>query len=207
LNTVKTYKELIKNSLLGFLINSEIEYVIDQFKLALVKKILILDDLPITININEEKLMKIPEGNQSESNCNKNSNDNNDNNDNNTSNNNNNNNNNKEHLPSSGRITRRMKKKINKEILTDSQKTNGSDSIMSSLCVNEMSYIDKLCRYVLLPEFSIWIYMKEFGKDYEESEYLCQNFENSYDWVTEILHYRETFASGRYFIKEEQQKA
>ena len=199
LNSVKTYKELIKDSFLGFLTNTQIEYTIDQFKLALVKKTLVLKDLPMTININEDKLMKIPEDS---SETNNNNNNNNDNNNNNSS--NNDSNDNKEHITSSGHITRRMKKKVFQEILTDSQKTNGSDSIMSSLCVNEMSYIDKLCRYVLLPEFSIWTYMEREKKDYETSEQLCRDYEKSYDWVTEILHYRETFASGRYFIKEQQ---
>ncbi|ORX52166.1 hypothetical protein BCR36DRAFT_411614 [Piromyces finnis] len=181
LNSIKTYKELIKSSFLGFLSNTEIEYTIDQFKLALVHKTLILDDLPIIIDISEDKLMKLKENNNNQVN---------------------NENNN---IPSSsGHVTRRMKKKLNSENLPDSQRTNESDTIMSSLCVNELSFIDKLCRYILLPEFSIWMYMQLENKDYKESEKLCRDYEQSYDWVTEILHYRETFASGRDFIKKHQ---
>jgi len=61
LNSIKTHKELIKNSCFGYLSNTEIEYTIDQFKLALAHKSLVLDDLPITINISEDILMKSKE--------------------------------------------------------------------------------------------------------------------------------------------------
>ncbi|OUM61547.1 hypothetical protein PIROE2DRAFT_62429 [Piromyces sp. E2] len=180
LNSVKTHKELIKNYFLGILSNSEIEYTIDQFKLALVHKSLVLEGLPITINISEDKLVKSKEDTHQDSN--KNNND----------------------QPLSGHVTRRMKKKLFTDGLTDSQKTNESDTLMSSLCVNELSFIDKLCRYILLPEFSIWINMQLKDIGYDEAEKLCRDNEQSYDWVTEILHYRETFSSGRYFIKENQ---
>lgn len=185
LNSIKTHKELVKNSCLGYLSNTEIEYTIDQFKLALAHKTMVLDDLPVTINISEDILKKTmkEDANQDTNNQDHDDNDN---------------------EPSSGHITRRKKKKLFTETLTESQKTNESDTIMSSLCVNEISYIDKLCRYILLPEFCIWIYMQRENKDYEESERLCKEHHQSYDWVTEILHYRETFASGRYFIKEHQ---
>lgn len=140
-------------------------------------------------------------------------------------------------------------------------------NLFNNIDIYNISYIDKLCRYVLLPELIILMVMERENEkfeeishtnesdhnenkieaevenksqninkvdenddanstnntktnkskcisdkdkskkiNYEEAEKICKEEEHSYDWITEILHYRETFSSGLYFIKEHQSK-
>jgi len=186
LSSSRTNKLLIENIFMGYFNTIEIEYIVNQFKLSLINKSLILDKLPLSIKPNEEKLKKLQEQIKSE-NSNKENEDN-------------------ISSPRSSNYHCRSNTRGRdlSENISDSQKSNTSDSLTSCLRVNEVIYIDKLCRYVLLPEFTIWLCMKEEGKNYEESEKFCKNYKKNYDWANEVLHYRETFTSGRYFLMEHQ---